>query len=159
VPYPLFLLISVRYDFIVLFSELTRTTQRSQLPFPSALVSSSVCLLLLYLLHLISPLIITERDTAVLPTLVVSIIYRYIKPVSCSSHRYVLFQTDEPSKFFWSQTNFLRTQSENLWPVCSVTMQCATFAAPHTNQQFTEKCTVGRLSRIVLGPHLNVSIF
>ena len=27
---------------------------------------------------------------------------------------------------------------------------CATFAAPHTNQQFAEKCIVVRLSRVLL---------
>lgn len=86
-PYSSFYLLSIRYDYIALSSELTRTAPRSLLPFSSSLVSSSVCplILLLYLLYLFSPLIITERDTAALPTLAVSRIYRYIKSLSSSN--------------------------------------------------------------------------
>lgn len=141
-------------------SELRITAPCSRFPFSSSVLSSTACslILLLYLLCLFSPLIITERDTAVLPTLGVSRICRHIISVSHSSHRYVLSQTDDPSQLLSSQTIFLRTEPENLWSVCPTSMHCATFAAPITNQQFTEKRSVGRLFRVLLG-HVCIYVY
>ena len=59
VPYCLFFLLSVRYDYIALSSELTRTARRPLLPSSSSLVSSSVALLILLFIFSISSLILS----------------------------------------------------------------------------------------------------